>query len=91
MIENAAVFVNGRRKFKGVDVEETAEDVIVRDRTGGSEIARWSVVDVGKAGMAWDVEDGGTLVRLVVQTGCGCSGMKPYLNDDGYSGPFTRR
>lgn len=91
MIENAAVFVNGRRKFKGVNVKETSEEVIVTNRANGSEIARWSVVDVGKAGMAWDVQEEGTLVRLVAQQGCGCSGMKPYKNDDGYAGPFTRR
>jgi hypothetical protein len=90
MISNAAVFVNGRRKFKGVDVEDTPEAIIIRNREG-AEIIRYSVVDVGKAGMAWDVMDEATLTRLVAQTGCGCSGMKPYLNDEGYSGPFTRR
>ena len=91
MIENAAVFVNGRRKFKGVNAQEISGDVVITNRANGSEIARWSVVDTGKAGMAWDVQEEGALARLVVQTGCGCSGMKPYKNDDGYTGPFTRR
>lgn len=90
MIENAAVFVSGRRKFKGVNVEETPEAIIIRNRDG-VEVTRYSVVDVGKAGMAWDVMEDAVLTRLVAQTGCGCSGMKPYLNDEGYSGPFTRR
>jgi hypothetical protein len=90
MISNAAVFVNGRRKFKGVDVDDTPEAIIIRSREG-AEIIRYSVVDTGKAGMAWDVMEDAVLTRLVAQTGCGCSGMKPYLNDEGYTGPFTRR
>lgn len=91
MIVNAAVFVNGRRKFKGVNVEVTDDEVVVQNRMNGTEIARWSVVEVGKANEAWDVYEDGSLVRLVAQQGCGCSGQKPYKNDPEYTGPFTRR
>lgn len=96
MIENAAVFVQNQRKFKGVNVEFDAESVIIKNRVNGAEISRYSVVEVAKAGEAWDVEDAtaqepGQLLRLVAQQGCGCSGMKPYKNDDTYTGPFTRR
>lgn len=96
MITNAAVFINNQRKFKGVDVEYTDTEIIVKNRVNGSEIRRYSVVEVGKVGMAWDVVDDssqepGSLLRLVAQQGCGCSGMKPYQNDPEYSGPFKRR
>lgn len=91
MIANAAVFVNGRRKFKGVNVEVIGDDVVVTNRVNGTEITRYSVVEVGKANEAWDVHEDGTLVRLVAQQGCGCSGQKPYKNDPEYTGPFTRR
>lgn len=96
MIENAAVFVQNQRKFKGVNVEFDAESVIIKNRVNGAEISRYSVVEVAKEGMAWDVADPTAqepdqLLRLVAQQGCGCSGMKPYKNDDTYTGPYTRR
>ena len=96
MIENAAVFLQNQRRFKGVNVEVTDDEVIVRNRVNGAEVVRYSVVEVAKDGMAWDIEDGlaqepGQRLRLVVQQGCGCSGMKPYKNDDSYTGPYTRR
>lgn len=95
MIENAAVFIGSQRRFKGVNVEFDAESVVILDRVKGAELARYSVVEVAKEGMAWDVEEGGQepggRLRLVAQQGCGCSGMKPYKNDPSYTGPFTRR
>lgn len=92
MIENAAVFVSGRRVYKGVNVEETDGSIVIKHRVSGDTIQEYSVVDVGKAGMAWDVEGAdGKAMRLVAQQGCGCSGMKPYKNDPEYTGPFTRR
>lgn len=91
MIENAAVFLSGRRIYKGVNVIEDGSDIVIRHRVNGQEMSRYSVVEVGKAGMAWDITADGQLQRLVVQQGCGCSGMKPYKNDPEYSGPFTRR
>ncbi len=95
MIENAAVFIGSQRRFKGVNVEFDESTVVIKDRVKGAELARYSVVEVAKEGMAWDVaeegqEPGGRL-RLVAQQGCGCSGMKPYKNDASYTGPFTRR
>ena len=92
MIENAAVFVSGRRVYKGVNVEETEDTVTVKHRVTGEVVQEYSIVEVGKAGMAWDVEGAdGERMRLVAQQGCGCSGMKPYQNDPEYTGPFIRR
>lgn len=89
MIEDAAVFINGRRQFKGVSVEFDSDNVVVKTRQS-AEIARYSVVDVGKVGMAWDVTVDGVVSRLVAQVGCGCSGMKPYQNDPEYAGQFAK-
>lgn len=87
MIENAAVFVGSQRKFKNVNVDVTDDAVIVLNRQSGEEVTRYSVVEVAKAGMAWDIEhQDPARIRLVVQQGCGCSGMFPYETDEGYSG-----
>lgn len=91
MLENAAVFVSGRRVHKGVNVLFDDSDVIVQSRVDGTVLLTFPIVAVGKAGMAWDVEENGSTVRLVVQQGCGCGGMKPYQNDPEYTGPFVRR
>jgi hypothetical protein len=92
VIENAAVFVSGRRVYKGVNVETSDDQIVVKHRVTGDVLDRFFIDAVGKAGMAWDVKDSNdSLVRLVAQQGCGCSGMKPYLNDPEYTGPFTRR
>lgn len=96
MIENAAVFVNGSRVFKGVNVEVTDTEVVVLNRVNGGEMKRYSVINVAKEGMAWDIpiahsqEPTNELMSLVVQQGCGCSGMLPYMTDSGYTGPFAR-
>ena len=81
MIENSAVFVRGDRKFKNVNVDVTDTEIIVKNRMNGVEMARYSVVDVVKQDMAWDLADGG---RIVVQQGCGCSGMRPWDVDQAY-------
>lgn len=89
MIENAAVFVGSQRKYKNVNVDVEPEWVILKNRANGAEITRYSVVEVAKAGMAWDIpygDDDSYRVRLVVQQGCGCSGMFPYDTDPEYSG-----
>lgn len=94
MIENAAVFIAGHRKYKNVNVDVADTEVIVKNRVDGSEMNRYSVVEVAKAGMAWDITiSDETRQRLVVQQGCGCSGMFPYDEDAGYSGaiPDLRR
>ena len=88
MIENAAVFISGNRRFRGVNVEVVDGEVIVMNRVSGSIMNRYPVVEVAKEGMAWDVTDDATnlTARLVAQQGCGCSGMKKYTVDEGYSG-----
>lgn len=95
MIENSAVFVGGQRKYKNVNVDVEPEFIIVRNRLNGDEITRYSVVEVAKADMAWDIhqpsQEEGARTRLVVQQGCGCSGMFPYDEDPGYSGTLTPR
>lgn len=94
MIENAAVFISGHRKYKNVNVEVEPEWVIVKHRLTGDEIVRYSVVEVALAGMAWDITvSDETRQRLVVQQGCGCSGMHPYDESADYSGaiPDLRR
>lgn len=92
MIENAAVFVSGHRKFKNVNVEVADDSVVVKNRVHGDEMARYSVVEVALAGEAWDIDTGdGHRQRLVVQQGCGCTGMHPYTVDDSYSGTLALR
>lgn len=94
-IDNAAVFVGGQRKYKNVNVEVIDDSVVVLNRMNGSELTRYSVVEVAKADMAWDISDasqeGGVRIRLVVQQGCGCTGMHPYETDGGYSGILNPR
>lgn len=92
MVENAAVFISGNRRFRGVNVEITNTEILVRNAASLAIMNRYPIVEVGKEGMAYDITDDatGSLARLVTQTGCGCSGMKPYKNDPEYTGPFTR-
>lgn len=90
MIENAAVFVNGHRKYKNVNVEVEPEWIIVKNRIDGSELTRYSVVEIALAGMAWDITvSDETRQRLVVQQGCGCTGMHPYSESSEYSGAIA--
>lgn len=96
MIENAAVFVSGSRKFKNVNVELTGSEIVVLNRANGGEMNRYSVVEVAKADEAFDIVDPtsqeeSARLRLVVQQGCGCSGMRPYQNDPEYSGALPNR
>jgi len=93
MIENAAVFISGNRRFRGANVDVVDGEVLVINRVNGVVMNRYPVVEVAKEGMAWDVIDDVTreLARLVAQQGCGCSGMKPYSNDPTYTGPFPGR
>jgi hypothetical protein len=92
MLENAAVFISGKRRFRGVNVQFTDQDVVLYNRVNKNEMARYSIVEPAKDGMAYDIIDDatGSLARLVAQQGCGCSGMKPYTNDSTYTGPLTR-
>lgn len=94
VIDNAAAFLGGRR-MKGLVVEYDNATVTLKNRVSGDTIKSYSVVEVAKAGMAWDVVDDtsqepGARLRLVVQQGCGCGGMKPYTVDSSYSGALAR-
>jgi hypothetical protein len=90
MIENGAVFVSGTRRFKGVNIDVNADTIYVLNRINGEELVHYTIVEVVKDGMAWDVLDtDGQLHRLVAQTGCGCSGMSAYTADPTYSGALA--
>lgn len=89
MVENAAVFINRSKRFGGVNVEVEDDSVVVKNRVSGAELCRYSIVEVAKEDMAYDVEDSGTVRRLVFQQGCGCSGIKSYKVDEGYSGALA--
>lgn len=88
MLENAAVFLSGKRRFRGVNVSFENGHVVLHNRVTGNEMIRYSVVEVAKQGMAYDVIDDATdaPARLVAQQGCGCGGMKSYTVDPEYSG-----
>jgi len=87
---SASVFLDGKRLFQSVPVH--IEGTAVTARRSGGDTRVWEVVEVAKENMAWDVKDeSGNLHRLVVQTGCGCSGMKQYNPDPGYSGALGHR
>jgi len=88
MLDNAAVFLSNARHFKGVNVDETDGEIVVLNRVNETPMARFQIVEVVKAGEAWDVLDpiNDERVRLVAQLGCGCSGMRPYQPDASYSG-----
>jgi hypothetical protein len=96
-IKNAAAFLGGRR-MKGVDAEYDATSVTLKNHKTGDTIKRYEVVEAASLSEpwmgAWDVVDetsqeAGARVRLVVQEGCGCSGMRPYTNDPSYSGALA--
>lgn len=90
-IVNAAVFLQGSRRYKNVDVEYDEQPsepqtpvVRVLNRATGTELASFSIVATAKSGMAWDVDHNGKEIRVVAQAGCGCGGMKQYKEDDEY-------
>lgn len=85
---SASVFLNRRRIFKSERVEvEGSTITVLRNRS----VARiWEIVEVVKDGMAWDVRlPDGRMGRVVVQTGCGCAGMRRYTPDESYSGALS--
>ena len=88
---NAAVFVNKKRTFRNVDVRWTDDTVQVYSRSANKpliqEYAVHELASTRKDSMAWDVKDAtGATFRLVTQVGCGCSGIKSYVNNDTYTG-----
>jgi hypothetical protein len=86
MITDAAVFINKRRRYKGVNVIVSDDTVIVTNKVNGAEIQRFDIVETAADGMAWDAVIDGKLSRLVAQQGCGCGGEKPYKTKPDYSG-----
>lgn len=89
-IDNAAVFFGRTRRYKGANVTADDNEVVLVNRVTGEEMARYPILEVAKAGMAWDVTDhDGERRRLTAQQGCGCSGMRSYTPDEGYSGAIA--
>lgn len=95
-MNNVAVFVNGKRVTRGVNVEWDEEEVRLINRSNFRPFESFKIEEVAAASddtMAWDIMDArGQRVRLVAQTGCGCSGLiKKYETLDGYSGAITKK
>ena len=93
---NVAVFVNGKRFTRGVNVEWDENEVRLINRSNFRPFQTYQIEELAAEAedtMAWDIKDTrGDRVRLVVQTGCGCSGLiKKYETVPGYSGAITRK
>jgi hypothetical protein len=96
MFRNAAIFVNGTRTMRNIDVEWDETEVRVLNRSTGKVMATHQIVELAAEQppktMAWDVLDPrGDRIRMTVQVGCGCSGMHKYENDPSYSGTLERK
>lgn len=97
MIKNAAVFLNSNRVLRNVDVEWDESEVRILNRSNHKMMTSYRIEEVASSSepertMAWDIKDNkGTLVRLVAESGCGCSGMRPYENNPTYSGALKRK
>lgn len=97
MFSNAAIFINGVRRIRNVNVSWDDETVSIINRSNKQVMETYTIEEVASTNpnggsMAWDIRDGrGDLVRLVAQTGCGCSGMKPYEFDAEYSMTLDRK
>lgn len=95
-MNNVAVFVNGRRHTRGVNVEWDENEVRLVNRSNFRTFETYKVEELAAVAddtMAWDILDTrGDRVRLVVQTGCGCSGLiKKYDTLPEYSGAIARK
>lgn len=100
-MSNAAIFVNGKRHTRGVNVEWDDEEVRLINRSNHrvfetykiEELAALDTKDDQVETAAWDIKDTrGDRVRLVAQLGCGCSGLiKKYPTLETYSGAITRK
>lgn len=94
-LRNAAVFVNGKRFTRGVNVEWDENEVRLINRSNFRVFQTYQVEELAAQTddtAAWDILDTrGQKVRLVAQLGCGCSGLiKKYELVEGYSGAITR-
>lgn len=95
-LHNAAIFVNGQRIRKGVNVEWDDQEIRLINRSNHRVFETYTIEELASEepeSMAWDIMDArGTKVRLVAQEHCGCSGIiKPYEFIDGYSMAITRK
>lgn len=87
VLERRDVFVNREWRYRKVTLEISPE--LIRVINNGREVQTYEIVEVVKDGMAWDVVHRDGRQRFVAQEKCGCSGMKRYVPDDGYSGALT--
>lgn len=100
-MHNAAIFVNGKRTTRGINVEWDDQEIRLINRSNFAtfqtykveELAAIEEDDTGVQTAAWDIVDTrGERVRLVAQRGCGCSGLiKKYETLPEYSGAITRK
>lgn len=99
-LDNVAVFLNGQRKFKNVNVEWDDTTVRLTTRNNGKVMAEFAVEewaadysDQGKrSGISFDIVDNrGSRQRITIQKGCGCSGMYNYDLSPDYSGALGDR
>lgn len=92
------VFVNGKRTFKNVRAGVEEDQLVVLNQRTDDELGRFTIVETAKAltaGMvevAYDVlNPAGERVRVAIQEGCGCGGMRQYQNDPEYSGALRQK
>lgn len=90
-ITNVAVFINGQKRMTRVNAEIKPNQVRIFNAKNDNDIAMYDVVETAKQDMAWDIRQDDQIKRLVVQQGCGCSGIKPYTEDESYSGRIDQR
>lgn len=88
---NAAVFDGGSRRFKSVNVSIASGVITVNNIVNSALMTSYRIIDTAKdddATGAFDVveighEDGGER-KVVIQLGCGCSGMRPWTPNQEY-------
>jgi hypothetical protein len=96
MLHNAAIFVNGQRIRKGVDVEWDETEVRLSNRSNHRVFETYKIEELAAETddtAAWDILDArGQRVRLTAQRGCGCAGIiKNYEELSAYSGALTKK
>lgn len=96
LFKNAALFVNGDRIRRGIDVEWDDTEVKIKKRNSHQVFETYTIeefVGADEKTQAWDILDArGTRVRLVAQLGCGCRGqLRDYIVASSYSGALGKR
>jgi hypothetical protein len=85
--KNVAVFRGTTRLFRNVNAFIGNGKVVVMNPVSGATNAEFVVDEVVKLGEAWDAHQVGVDTvpfRLVIQSGCGCSGQRAYKPDPEY-------